>query len=85
MKAKIVKSVNSPSTDKRIKKMAEKIKKLRQDAGYTSHESFAWDNELSRAQYWRLEKGANFTMTSLLRILDAHKISLKDFFSDFDL
>jgi hypothetical protein len=38
--------------DERIRKIAEKIKHLRIKAGYTSHENFAWEHELSRVQYW---------------------------------
>ena len=29
------------------------------------------------------EKGTNFTFTSLLKILDAHEMSLDEFFGDF--
>ncbi|KKB55161.1 transcriptional regulator [Parabacteroides gordonii] len=70
--------------DERILKIAAKLKQLRIDAGYSSHENFAWDNDLNRVQYWRIEKGSNITLKTLLSVLDVHKISLKDFFSDFD-
>ncbi len=66
--------------DERIRKIAEKIKHLRIKAGYTSHENFAWEHELSRVQYWRVESGSNITIKTLLRILDIHKISLEEFF-----
>ena len=68
--------------DKRIKQIADKIRQLRINAGYTSHENFAWDNGLSRVQYWRVESGANITLKTLLKILDIHKMSLEDFFKD---
>lgn len=68
--------------DNRILKMAQKLKKLRIESGYTSYEKFAWENEINRVQYWRMEKGANITLTSLLKVLDVHKISLRDFFED---
>ncbi len=70
--------------DERILKIAAKLKQLRIDAGYSSHENFAWDNGLNRVQYWRIEKGSNITLKTLLSVLDVHKISLKDFFRDFD-
>jgi transcriptional regulator with XRE-family HTH domain len=70
--------------DHRIKQIANKIKELRIQKGYTSHETFAWDNDLGRAQYWRIEKGSNITLKTLLVILDIHKISLSSFFSDLD-
>jgi transcriptional regulator with XRE-family HTH domain len=71
--------------DKRILKIADRIKKLRIAKGYSSYETFAFDHELSRRSYWRLENGTNFTIEKLLNILDIHKISIEDFFSkDFD-
>ena len=77
-------SVNDSVEDERMQKIAEKIRKLRLDAGYTNYENFAWDNEIGRVQYWRMEKGTNFTMKSLLKILDIHKISLKEFFEGIE-
>lgn len=68
--------------DPRIKAVAEKLKQLRKDKGYKSYETFAWDNDLNRVQYHRMEKGENFTMKSLLKILDVHKLTLRDFFAD---
>jgi len=70
--------------DLRILKIANKIKELRLQKGYSSHENFAWDNNISRVQYWRIEKGSNITMKTLLTILDIHNISLGDFFRDIE-
>ena len=70
--------------DPRIMKIAEKLKELRIEKGYSSHENFAWDHEVNRVQYWRIEKGANITIKTLLTLLDIHKISLADFFGDFE-
>ena len=70
--------------DSRIVMIANKIKELRILKGYSSHESFAWDNNLNRVQYWRIEKGSNITLKTLLNILDIHQISLSDFFKDID-
>ena len=68
--------------DVRILKIANRIKELRYQKGYSSHENFAWDNNLSRVQYWRIEKGSNITMKTLLTILDIHQVSLGEFFRD---
>ena len=70
--------------DKRIIFIAKKLKTLRIAKGYSSYENFAWDNEIPRVQYWRMEKGTNFTIRTFLRILDAHKITLQEFFDDLD-
>lgn len=77
---------NSPESnelDPRIIAISKKLKEMRIEAGYTSYENFAIDKGLQRMQYWRMEKGSNFTFTSFLKILDAHEISLADFFQDF--
>jgi hypothetical protein len=72
-------------TDKRILKVSEKLKKLRITSGYSSYENFAFDNDIPRRSYWRMENGTNFRIESLLKILDVYKISLEDFFSkDFE-
>lgn len=68
------------SRDPRIKAIAARLKELRRLKGYTSYETFAFDHDLPRMQYWRMEKGVNFTMESLLKILDAHGIGLEEFF-----
>jgi len=68
---------------KELKKIGQKLEKLRIQNGYGSYESFAIENGLSRMQYWRMEKGkTNLTLRSLIVILNIHKVSLKDFFSD---
>lgn len=64
----------------RIKKIANRIKELRIEKGYSSHEFFAWEHKLSRVQYYKMEAGTNFTMKSLFKILNIHEISLEDFF-----
>lgn len=78
------KDSNLDKQDPRIIKIAERLKELRIQKGYSSHENFAWDNNLNRVQYWRVEKGTNITMKTLLAILDIHNISLSEFFKDID-
>ncbi len=61
--------------------IGERLKKLRIAKGYTSYETFAVDHDLSRMQYWRMEKGtANLTIKSLKKLTDIHGISLEEFF-----
>jgi len=76
-------AANEAIEEERILKIAHKIRELRFQKGYSSHENFAWDHNLSRVQYWRIEKGSNITMKTLLSILDIHQISLSEFFKDF--
>ena len=60
--------------------IAEKIKALRIEKGFTNHETFAYEYEFNRAYYWRVEKGQNITIKTLLRILAIHELSLEEFF-----
>lgn len=70
----------SVKNEKRLIKIGERLRELRIKAGYKSYENFAFDHEINRVQYGRMEKGANTTLASLLKILDVHKITLDDFF-----
>lgn len=71
--------------DPRILLIAERLKEIRVKAGYTNYEDFAYESEINRMQYWRLEKGKNMRLDSLFRILDAHGMKLKDFFASIDI
>ena len=64
------------------KKVAQKLRQLRIDSGYSSYETFAFDKEINRVQYWRIENGKNITLQTLFKILKIHNISPADFFSD---
>ena len=59
------------------KKIGNKLREIRINAGFDSYETFAYENDLSRIQYWKMENGTNFTIKSLLKILNIHGI---DFF-----
>lgn len=67
---------------KRAAPVAAKIKKMRIKAGFKSSEHFALKYSLPRVQYWRMERGTNFTFKSLLSILAIHRMPLHTFFKD---
>lgn len=68
------------------KVVSEKLTALRKERGYSSHETFAMDNDIARMQYWRIEKGkTNITLSTLTKLLAIHQISLSDFFADVKL
>lgn len=75
---------NISDIDSRLTSIGQKIKKLRLEMGYSSAEIFAYEHGLNRVSYWRMEKGNNITLSSLMKIIDIHKISLRDFFADID-
>lgn len=62
-------------------RIGAKLTYLRKKKGYTSHEDFAYEFDLPRVQYWRIEKGkANITIKSLCRLLTIHDLSVEEFF-----
>jgi len=72
-------------TDKRLVAIGNHVKKLREDAGYTAAEGFAYDKGVARVQYWRLESGANMQMGTFLKLCDAHEITPQEFFTGLNL
>lgn len=71
-------------TDARLIAIGKQIKQLRINMGYSSAEIFAYEHNLNRISYWRMEKGTNITILSLLKVLDIHQITLSTFFSMID-
>jgi transcriptional regulator with XRE-family HTH domain len=63
-----------------LKKIGERLKKYRKDAGYSNYEYFAYENNISRPQYGKYEAGANIQLNTLIRILNHLNVSLEDFF-----
>jgi transcriptional regulator with XRE-family HTH domain len=61
--------------------IGKKIKYLRIKNGYSNYEDFAHEADIARAQYWKYENGANLMITTLMKILKFHKMSLTDFFN----
>lgn len=60
-------------------KVGNELRQMRIKAGYKSYERFAYEHNISRIQYWKMENGNNFTLKSLVKVLNAHQISMKDF------
>ena len=69
-------------SEKTLKQLGERIKELRVKKGYKSYEYFAYDHEISRAQFGRYENGQDLRFSSLLKVINALGISLEDFFSE---
>ncbi len=61
--------------------IGKKIKYLRIKNGYSNYEDFAYECDIARAQYYKYENGANLMITTLMKILKLHKMSLADFFN----
>ena len=69
-------------TTKMIELLGKRFRELRTEKGHSNMERFAYESEISRAQYGRYEKGVDLRFSSLLKVLKGLDISLKDFFSE---
>jgi hypothetical protein len=67
-----------------IVSIGERIKSLRINTGYKSYEVFAWENNLSRIQYWKMEKGTNCTLKSLYKVHQVHNLTYKELFDSLE-
>jgi transcriptional regulator with XRE-family HTH domain len=80
---KPIKKEKKPKS-KEVDQLAKRIKQLRQDKGYSSQETFAYDNDYTLSYYSRLERGEDIRFSSLVKVCKALEISLEDFFKGFD-
>lgn len=61
--------------------ISNRLKELRKERGFKNYEHFAYELGMSRSAYWRIEKGSNFEMKTLLRICKVLNISIQEFFN----
>ena len=69
-------------TKDNLEKLGARLREIRKAKGYKNHELFAYNNDISRSQYGRYEKGSDMKISSLLKILHAHGMSLGEFFGE---
>lgn len=65
-----------------LKKLAARIKQLRIKKGYSNYETFAYEHNISRAQFGRYEQGQDLRLSTLIKIVNAFDMTLKEFFSE---
>jgi len=70
-------------SDNRLFEIGKQIKNLRKTNTNLSAENFAYEKGFDRVQYSRIEKGTNITIKTLLKVLDTHNLTPKDFFNLF--
>ena len=73
---------HDPNTQKEIENLGKRLRQKRKELGFTNHEHFAYEHEITRSQYGNYEKGADMRFSSLVKILRAMNISLEEFFSE---
>jgi len=69
-------------SDLYLKKLGKRIKQLRIKKGYTSYEYFAYEHNISRAQFGRYEQGKDLRYSTLIKIIHAFDLNIKEFFSE---
>ena len=79
----MIKQKSQISEDRRLADIGNRVRALRKANTNLSAENFANEKGFDRVQYSRIENGANITIKTLLKIIDAHNISLSEFFSSF--
>lgn len=65
-----------------VERLGRRIRELRVAKGYSSQETFAYDNDYTLSYYSRLERGEDIRFSSLVRVCKALEVSLEEFFSD---
>ncbi len=74
--------VNQSVKEITLKKLGERIRQIRINKGYSSYEYFAYDHNISRAQFGRYERGEDLRFSTLVRIVEAFDMTLEEFFSE---
>ena len=65
--------------------IGEKVRKLRKkNPDYDNYEVFAFTHKINKVTLARIERGENYNMESLFKVLNALGVSLSEFFSDID-
>lgn len=65
-----------------LKQLGNRLKDLRIKKGYTNYEYFAFENNIGRAQYGKYETGGNIQFDTLIKLIQIHGLTLKEFFSE---
>ena len=81
-KSKKKPSKSKLDVDDQLKRLGDRIKKLRIQKGYTSYEYFAYEHNISRAQFGRYEQGQDLRFSSLVKVVNALGMTMEEFFSE---
>ena len=76
---------NPKPNQEELNAIALRLKELRKAKGYSNYEHIAFDLEMSRSAYWRLETGVNFELKTLIKICRLLDVSLEDFFKGIEI
>jgi len=68
--------------EKQVENLGKRLKAFRKKKGYTSSETFAYQNDINRSQYGKYEVGVNMRFKTLMKILKKLEVSPAEFFSE---
>lgn len=69
-------------TQQQLENLAKRIKQLRKEKGITNYEHLAYMSNTSRSMISRFENGHDVRFSTLLRVIKALDISVKEFFGE---
>ncbi|MBZ0098733.1 MAG: helix-turn-helix domain-containing protein [Taibaiella sp.] len=75
---------NKTDVSQDLGKIGKRIKELHIAKGYSSHETFAYENDFNRPQYGRYERGEDLRVSTLLRVMKALGVTPEEFFEGFE-
>jgi transcriptional regulator with XRE-family HTH domain len=73
------------NNDEEFKAISLRLKELRKSKGYNNYEHIAFELNMSRSAYWKLESGKNFEIKTLIKVCKLLEITLEDFFKGIQL
>ena len=79
---KTEKASPATSVEKQVKNLGKRITALRKKKGFSNYEFFAYENRIGRSQYGRYERGSDMQFTSIVKLIEMHGMTLKEFFSE---
>lgn len=68
-----------------LKAVSERLKELRKAKGFKNYEHIAYELEMSRSAYWRLESGENFSLKTLVKVCKLLGVTMEEFFEGVDV
>ena len=79
------KGIELLNNEEEFKAISLRLKELRKSKGYNNYEHIAFELNMSRSAYWKLESGKNFEIKTLIKVCKLLEITLEDFFKGIQL
>jgi len=65
-----------------LKQIGDKVRSIRKShPDYANYEVFAYFNQINKVTLSNIEKGENYNISSLLKVINALGVSVEDFFN----